>query len=107
MTIIDCNTCPVRGQHCSSCFVPVVAGAWLRDEDPYAEGALSSTSLGSSLGQPSSALSSSGSPSMPLTDQEWEAVDAFIGAGLVNTLDVLDLVATPDTSAQPGWLRVS
>ena len=87
MTIIDCNTCPARGQHCSSCFVPIVAGAWLRDEPSYAEDAGSS-------------------PSMPLTDEEWEAVDTFIGAGLVNTLDVLELVATPDTSAQPGWLRV-
>ncbi|MGC1209437.1 MAG: hypothetical protein WA880_15945 [Ornithinimicrobium sp.] len=43
---------------------------------------------------------------MPLSDAEWDAVDVFIGAGLVNALDVLDLVATPDTSAMPGWLRV-
>ncbi len=93
MTIIDCNTCPVRGQHCSSCFVPVVAGAWLRPEmpPPSAE---------------SASISRSAQRSMPLSDAEWDAVDVFIGAGLVNALDVLDLVATPDTSAMPGWLRV-
>lgn len=105
MTIIDCNTCPARGQHCSSCFVPIVAGPWLHDEASYPEATRTSTSVGSGLGHPSSP--SSASSSMPLTDAEWDAVDAFIGAGLVNTLDVLELVATPDTSAQPGWLRVS
>ncbi|MGB3256586.1 MAG: hypothetical protein WBG89_14305 [Ornithinimicrobium sp.] len=107
MTIIDCNTCPARGQHCSSCFVPIVAGAWLRDEASYPEEARTSTSVGPGPGHPPSTLPSSGSSSMPLTDAEWDAVDTFIGAGLVNTLDVLELVATPDTSAQPGWLRVS
>lgn len=43
---------------------------------------------------------------MPLSDAEWDAVDVFIGSGLVNALDVLDLVANPDTSSMLGWLRV-
>lgn len=96
MTIIDCNTCPVRGQRCSSCFVPVVAGAWLHDErDESTSVQTASTTSGRAP-----------APSMPLTDAEWDAVDVFVGAGLVHTLDVLELVAHPDTSVVPGWLRV-
>lgn len=95
MTIIDCNTCPVRGQHCSNCFVPVVAGAWLQDERDH-----------SGPVQSASASRQRPAPSMPLTDAEWNAVDAFIGAGLVHTLDVLELVAHPETSVVPKWLRV-
>ncbi len=110
MTIIDCNTCPVRGQQCSSCFVPIVAGAWLRDESP--QPAIPAVSAGSTStwpgpSQPASARPTSAPPSMPLSDEEWDAVDVFIGAGLVNALDVLEIVATPDTSVMPGWLRVS
>ncbi len=85
MTIIDCNTCPVLGQHCASCFVPVLAQTWLQQEGP---------------------TRASSGKTMPLTDAEWDAVDVFVGAGLVNPLDVLDLVARPDAAAAPGWLRV-
>lgn len=101
MTIIDCNTCPVRGQHCSNCFVPVVAGAWLgRDDDPYFSA--------QERAEPPGPRNTGADPrsSLPLTDAEWDAVDVFIGAGLVNALDVLDLVAHPDTSLGAGWLRV-
>ncbi len=90
MTIIDCNTCPVRGQRCSTCFVPVVAGAWLSDD--VAETATASV--------PPDARS------LSLSDAEWEAVDVFIGAGMVNALDVLDLVAHPEAASARGWLQV-
>ncbi|HKJ12096.1 MAG TPA: hypothetical protein VJ976_06865 [Ornithinimicrobium sp.] len=87
MTIIDCHTCPVRGQHCASCFVPVVAAPWLQAEgvqvrERPAEG-----------------------PTRPLTDAEWDAVDVFVAAGMVNPLDVVDLVATAEVAPGP-WGQV-
>jgi hypothetical protein len=42
---------------------------------------------------------------MPLTDAEWDAVDVFVGAGMVNALDVLDLVATSEAVAT-DWRQV-
>lgn len=90
MTIIDCNTCPVRGQRCSTCFVPVVAGAWLSED---IEGVAASRAPGNAR-------------SLSLSDAEWDAVDVFIGAGMVNALDVLDLVATPEVAPASRWLHV-
>ncbi|MGB7449930.1 MAG: hypothetical protein WA892_12490 [Ornithinimicrobium sp.] len=87
MTIIDCQTCPVRGQHCASCFVPVVARQWLGDEEA------------SERERPAAG------PTMSLTDAEWDAVDVFVGAGLVHALDVLDLVATSEV-ASTSWRQV-
>jgi hypothetical protein len=87
MTIIDCQTCPVRGHHCARCFVPVVAGQWLRDEED------------------SERRQAGHAPTMPLTDAEWDAVDVFVGAGMVNALDVLDLVATSEAVAT-DWRQV-
>ena len=77
MTIIDCHTCPVRGHDCACCFVPVVASQWLHGEDVPPE-------------QPSAPRA------LPLSDAEWDAVDTFVTAGLVNVLDVVDLVATTE-----------
>ena len=90
MTIIDCNTCPVRGQRCSTCFVPVVAGAWLSDD----------------IAETATATLPPDARSLSLRDAEWDAVDVFIGAGMVNALDVLDLVAHPETTSVPRWLQV-
>ncbi len=90
MTIIDCNTCPVRGQRCSTCFVPVVAGAWLSDD----------------IAESTGVSAADGKRSLSLTDAEWDAVDVFIGAGMVNALDVLDLVSHPEAAPAPGWLQV-
>jgi hypothetical protein len=86
MTIIDCHTCPVRGHHCASCFVPVVARSWLSAEEA----------------EPSEPRPERSG--RPLTDAEWDAVDVFVGAGLVNPLDVVDLVAT--TEVTPRFRQV-
>lgn len=90
MTIIDCTTCPVRGQRCSTCFVPVVAGVWLSDD----------------IAQSEAASAAPDARSLSLNDAEWDAVDAFIGAGMVNALDVLGLVAHPEVASEPRWLQV-
>lgn len=102
MTVIDCNTCPVRGHHCNQCFVPVVAGAWLRQEhDPDR-----STNESSVAGHRGAGGQEPPSPGLALTDAEWEAVDTFIGAGLVNALDVLDLTASSESALRGPWLQV-
>lgn len=102
MTVIDCNTCPVRGRHCGQCFVPVVAGAWLDQGH-----GLGPDDLGTPV--PRSVEAAGGhrhQEQLSLTDAEWEAVDAFIGAGLLNPLDVLDLAATPESPRVNPWQQV-
>lgn len=103
MTVIDCNTCPARGRHCGQCFVPVVAGAWLNQGHDYRPA--------DDLGTPVSRSAEGGQghqrqERLPLTDAEWEAVDAFIGAGLVNALDVLDLLARSEAAPVSPWQQV-
>ncbi|MGB6004240.1 MAG: hypothetical protein WBG36_06435 [Ornithinimicrobium sp.] len=107
MTIIDCNTCPARGHHCNQCFVPVVAGAWLsQGHDPGRPiNETNETPVATHRGADPGPRSAS-SAGLALTDAEWEAVDTFIGAGLVNPLDVLDLLASSDSAVRGSWLQV-
>jgi hypothetical protein len=81
MTTIDCQTCPVRGRMCGDCFVPVVARQWLSDPSPRPTRA---------TGPPPHQEESG----MELDDAEWEAVDVFVRAGLVNALDAAGATAT-------------
>ncbi len=102
MTIIDCNTCPARGHHCNQCFVPVLAGAWLgQGHDPGR-----STNESSGAAHRGAAGQDPPTAGLALTDAEWEAVDTFIGAGLVNALDVLDLAASSESAPRGSWLQV-
>jgi hypothetical protein len=86
MTTIDCQTCPVRGRMCGDCFVPVVARQWLSDPVPvhYGRGDPSPTPAGDPGVE----------TGLELDDAEWEAVDVFVRAGLVNALDAAGLSAT-------------
>lgn len=88
MTTIDCQTCPVRGRMCGDCFVPVVARQWLSDPAPVHHG----------RGLPSSFPGGAGRETgletgLELDDAEWEAVEVFVRAGLVNTLDAAGVTA--------------
>ncbi|MGB5952334.1 MAG: hypothetical protein WBG57_07445 [Ornithinimicrobium sp.] len=104
MTVIDCNTCPVRGRHCGQCFVPVVAGAWLDQgyERRQPAGVLRTPAPRVSAPEEREEHHER----LPLTDAEWEAVDAFIGAGLINTMDVLDLAARTEPTPIRSWQQV-
>lgn len=104
MTVIDCNTCPVRGAHCGQCFVPVVAAAWLNQGHDLLR-------PGEDLGLPRSRPAEVSEQReqqdrLPLTDAEWDAIDVFIGAGLVNPLDVLDLAARSESAPSSSWQQV-
>lgn len=95
MTTIDCQTCPVRGRMCGDCFVPVVARHWLSDPVPvhHRTGDPSPTP-GGGVGLETG---------LELDDAEWEAVDVFVRAGLVNALDAAGVSAT---RAQRAWSDV-
>ncbi|CAN5475051.1 hypothetical protein BH23ACT6_BH23ACT6_02930 [soil metagenome] len=104
MTIIDCNTCPVRGRHCHQCFVPVVAGAWLT-QGHESRGPGHAGNAPASR-EPDAVHTRRTAQTLPLTDSEWDAVDTFIGAGLINALDVIDLVARPESAPVSSWSHV-
>ena len=90
MTTIDCQTCPVRGRMCGDCFVPVVARQWLADPVPVHH----------RTGHPSPAGGAGAGvdAGLELDDAEWEAVDVFVRAGLVNALDAAGVSATRTAS---------
>lgn len=87
MTIIDCYTCPVRGRHCGDCIVPVVARQWL--PEPAAAAPVAPPTRGASEHargvQPP--RDRPGDAEVELQDAEWDAVEVFVRAGMVNTLD--------------------
>lgn len=85
--IIDCQTCPVRGTHCAECMVPVVARQWLGDP-------------GRAPHHDHGSLADEGE----LDDAEWEAVDVFVRAGMINTLVAAGTTAT--VAARGAWSRV-
>lgn len=99
--IIDCQTCPVRGTHCADCIVPVVAQQWLADPR---------------VGPPVRPGRHREAPGVQrrgfdvpdredeLDDAEWEAVDAFVRAGMVNTLAAAG--STAKVAAEGVWSRV-
>lgn len=95
MTIIDCYTCPVRGRHCGDCVVPVVARQWLPEP-----GTTSATTHAGAApaGAPAGAATPAGHHD-ELQDAEWDAVEVFVRAGMINTLDAADAWAVVSAQA--------
>ncbi len=121
--IIDCQTCPVRGTHCAECMVPVVARQWLADpgvgprngvgRDRRSTRAAGGPMAGGHRGagyEKDVGLDDVGADDVDadegeLDDAEWEAVDVFVRAGMINTLVAAGTTAT--VAAQGAWSRVS
>lgn len=102
--IIDCQTCPVRGTRCTGCMVPVVAQQWLttpRVGPPVQpgghRGALRAQTRGDDAVDEHDLEDE-------LDDAEWEAVDVFVRAGMVNTLAAAGSTAL--VAAAGTWSRV-
>lgn len=110
--IIDCQTCPVRGTHCAECMVPVVARQWLAEPGVGPR---------HDLGRDRRSTRAAGGPMVgvdrdtvhqddvdldegELDDAEWEAVDVFVRAGMINTLVAAGATAT--VAARGAWSRV-
>jgi len=77
--IIDCTTCPVRGQRCDDCAVTVLLA-------PASDGLASPTGL-------------------LLDAAEKRAVSVFVGAGLVGAEAAAGLRARPDLAQRRGTVR--
>ncbi len=91
MTVIDCYTCPVRGRHCGDCIVPVVARQWL--PEPAAAAPVTRTTGGAPEHRSRGVhppRDPPGDADVELQDAEWDAVEVFVRAGMVNTLDAAD-----------------
>jgi hypothetical protein len=85
--ILDCMTCPVRGQRCDDCVVTVLCAL-----PPV--GHLATAELRASMGRaPSAELS--------LDAAENKVVSMFVGAGLVKAEAVAGLHARPEGGQ--GW----
>lgn len=87
LTSIDCQECPVRGLRCDVCIVPVIAHSWLESGNPSLD-----------------ADQSQDSQSDELTEDEWAAVDVFVGAGLVSLLDAAEATAQREVAPAGSWL---
>ena len=90
--IIDCMTCPVRGQRCDGCVVTVLRG--FRSADHLASPELRLSS------EPASPLE------LQLDAAEHRAVSMFVSAGLVTAGAVARLRANREGVQQWGTVRV-
>ena len=83
VTLIDCQTCPVRGRHCGDCFVPVLGRLWLEDPVPVSRPRAAPTAQ-----VPPDGPEPAGQPGTARLDSdELAAVGAFVRAGLVTPDD--------------------
>ncbi|MCE0488027.1 hypothetical protein [Ornithinimicrobium sediminis] len=94
MTIIDCQTCPVRGRMCGDCFVPVVARQWLEDPVPGGRGRGGRPAPVARADPPTTTGLPPAAEGLEPDDAEWAAVDVFVRAGMVNALDAAGVTAT-------------
>ncbi len=104
VTLIDCQTCPVRGRHCGDCFVPVLGRLWLDDPAP-------ASAPGSAPGADPAAQEPPGGDepvqqhgTARLDTDELAAVGAFVRAGLVTPAEARDARAalSPSRRAAAG-----
>jgi hypothetical protein len=94
--IVDCVTCPVRGQRCGECAVTVL-GASGSGEHRVSTGHLGLPGLA-----PSSARQST---ELRLDPAEKRVVSMFVGAGLVSAGAVATLCARPESVQHRGSAR--
>jgi hypothetical protein len=87
--IVDCMTCPVRGQRCDDCAVTVLLGL------PGLAG-LAGLPSGAGLGTPED---------LPLDAAEKSVVSLFVGAGLVRAAAAAGLRAQPESMQSWGPVR--
>ncbi|WP_130013316.1 hypothetical protein [Serinicoccus sediminis] len=101
VTLIDCQTCPVRGRHCGDCFVPVLGRLWLDDLAPAPRQAPEPQGRQVPPGGHDPEPRRAGAD---LDSDELAAVSAFVRAGLVTRQEALATRAevTPSRRAAAG-----
>lgn len=99
-TVIDCQTCPVRGRHCGDCFVPLLGQVWLQ-EPAVRDRAPGTGDIGTDgdhhlhehgREHDHDQHDDRGAPA-PLDSDELSAVGAFVRAGLVTPQQARSAVA--------------